>query len=393
MKKHLLVAGIVMAVGTQGVGAQTGGSFANALIGQWCGGTENVVFSPYSLSAALAMTAAGGRGATAVQVADALGLPHVPEVLAAAFGALDQSLAEARDKSPGLALSIANALYPQRGYAIRPGFLELIRNSFGGEAMPLDYAADPEAARCAINRWVEEQTAARIKDLFVPGVLTRATRMTLVNAIYFKGRWATPFDVAQTKPAPFHAAGSVKVEAPFMQRRGQMRYAELHGMQAVELPYAGHRFAMLVLLPAPEQTTADVTQSLAQKGVGEWNAALAERDVTLFLPRFTCTWSRECTKTLQTLGMTALFDAGAVDLSGIAGKPGELVVSAVVHKAFIEVAEEGTEAAAATGVAMKMTSFRPPEKPVVVRADRPFIYLIRERGSGCVLFAGVVNKP
>ena len=148
----------------------------------------------------------------------------------------DQSLAEARDKSPGLALSIANALYPQRGYAIRPGFLELIRNSFGGEAMPLDYAADPEAARCAINRWVEEQTAARIKDLFVPGVLTRATRMTLVNAIYFKGRWATPFDVAQTQPAPFHVTGKAAVQAPLMQRRGPMRYAERNGLQAVELP-------------------------------------------------------------------------------------------------------------------------------------------------------------
>ena len=393
MKTQLIVAGILVAAGTLGAGAQTGERFATALIGRWCGGTENAVFSPYSLSAALAMTAAGSRGATAEQVADALGLPRGPEALAAAFGALDQALAEARGGSPGLALSMANALYPQRGYPVKPGFLELIRTRFRGAATPLDYAADSEAARLVINRWVEEQTASRIKDLLAPGVLTRATRMTLVNAVYFKGRWATPFDAAQTQPAPFHAPGNVTVQAPLMQRRGEMRYAELNGLQAVDLPYAGNRFAMLVLLPAPEQPVAGVVQSLAEKGPGAWEAALAERDVTLFLPRFTCTWSRECMPTLQALGMTALFDTAAADLSGIAGQPGELVVSAVGHKAFVEVAEEGTEAAAATGVAMKMTAFRPHEQPVVFRADRPFVYLIRERASGCVLFAGVVNKP
>ena len=393
MKTHLIVAGILVAAGVPGAGAQTGERFAAALIGRWCGGTENVVFSPYSLSAALAMTAAGGRGATAEQVADALGLPRGPEALASAFGARDQALAEARGQSPGLALSVANALYPQRDYPVKPAFLELIRTRFKGEATPLDYAADPEAARVEINRWVETQTASRIQDLLAPGVLTRATRMTLVNAIYFKGRWATPFDVAQTQPAPFHVTGKAAVQAPLMQRRGPMRYAERNGLQAVELPYAGNQFAMLVLLPAPDQTAAGVAQSLAEKGLGAWEAALAETDVTLFLPRFTCTWSRECMQTLQALGMTALFDAAAADLSGIAGQPGELVVSAVVHKAFVEVAEEGTEAAAATAVAIKMTAFRPPERPVVFRADRPFVFLIRERASGCVLFAGVVNTP
>ncbi len=393
MKAQLLPVGVLVAGALLNAHAQTGGRFAAALVGRWCGGTENVVFSPYSLSAALAMTAAGGRGATAGEVADALGLPHAPEALAKAFAELDKTLAEGRDGSPGLALSVANALFPQRDYALNPAFVELIRTRFKGEAAPLDYAADPESARLAVNRWVEDRTAARIKDLLAPGVLTRATRLTLVNAVYFKGRWAVPFDPALTKPAPFRAPGNAAAQAPLMQRRGQMRYAEMDGLQAVELPYAGRRFVMQVLLPAPDRTVAEAVRQLADKGLEAWEGALAEADVTLFLPRFTCTWSRECTPTLQALGMTSIFDTAAADLSGIAGRPGELVVSAVVHKAFVEVAEEGTEAAAATGVAMKMTALRPPERHVVFRADRPFVYLVREKASGCVLFAGVVVKP
>jgi serpin B len=393
MRTHLLLAGIIVAATLLSAHAQPCERFATELMSRWCNGSENAVFSPFSLSAALAMTATGARGETAEQITKALGLPPGPEELCAAFQGIDKALAESRGASPGLVFSVANALFPQQDYMVKPAFLERVRIRFKGETMPLNYAVNPEAARQAINRWVEARTAERIKDLIAPGVLTRATRMTLANAIYFKGRWATPFDAAQTQPAPFSAPGNVTVQAPLMHRRGQMRYTERNGLQAVDLPYAGDRFAMLVLLPGPDKSIRDAVKNLADGGLRGWDSALAEADVTLFLPRFTCMWEMECTRTLQAMGINNLFDAAKVDLSGIAGQPGELTVSAVVHKAFVEVAEEGTEAAAATGVVMRTTAFRPPERNVVFRADRPFVYLIRERGSGCMLFAGVVNKP
>lgn len=393
MKASLLLAGVSLAAVTTLAAPLSGERFAVDLFSRWCAGGENVFFSPFSISSALAMTAAGARGETAGQIAAALDLSEGAGQLSDAFLSLDTQLAAARKDSPGLAFSVANALFPQQAFAVQPAFLETVRARFKGEAKPLDYQRDPEAARRTINTWVAEQTASRIQDLIAPGLLTPMTRMTLVNAIYFKGQWATPFDVKLTRPAPFAGTGDVTVQAPLMQRRGKMQYAEIGGIQAVDLPYAGNRFSMLVLLPAPGRPLADIAKQVKAGGLREWRAKLEETDVTLFLPRFTCTWEIECTRTLAAMGMTDLFDAGKVDLSGIAGKPGDLVVSAVVHKAFVDVAEEGTEAAAATGVVMKMTAFRPPERQVVFRADRPFAYFICEQATGCVLFAGVVVRP
>ena len=339
------------------------------------------------------MTAAGARGETAAQISTALDLSAQPEQLASVFTALNTQFDAARRGSPDLAFSVANALFPQQDFAVRPAFLETVRARFKGEAMPLDYRGNAEAARQTINAWVEAQTANRIRDLIVPGILTPMTRMTLVNAIYFKGVWAVPFDVKLTHPAPFTCPGNVTVQAPLMQRRGKMPYAELNGIQAVELPYAGNRFAMLVLLPAAGGSLADIADLLTAKGLHDWAEKAEKADVTLFLPRFTATWEQECTRTLTQLGIVDLFDEAKVDLSGMAGKRGDLVVSAVVHKAFIEVTEVGTEAAAASAVAVRTTSMPAEERRVIFRADRPFAYLIREQASGAILFAGVVVKP
>lgn len=393
MKTGLLYAGVLLLPAISLFAAAPGGGFDAALFARWSGeGEHNVVFSPFSLASALAMTAAGARGETADEVAAALNVPTGAAGLPEAFRALGARLDQARGQSPGLAFASANALFPQQSFALRPEFLGTVRENYGGEATPLDYQGDAEGARQTINSWVEERTANRIRDLIAPGVLTPMTRLTLVNAIYFKGTWATTFDAKLTTPAPFHTGEGV-VQASLMQRRGRLRHAATNGLQAVEIPYAGGRFAMLVLLPDEGRGIPEVAAGLAAEGTRAWDTRLAETDVTLFLPRFTCTWQLECTKTLQALGIARLFDDARADLSGMAGRPGDLAVSAVVHKAFVEVAEEGTEAAAATAVAVRMTAIRPPERHVVFRADRPFAYLIRETGTGTVLFAGVVARP
>jgi serpin B len=370
--------------------AAPGEDFAAALFARWCDGTANVVFSPHSIFAALAMTAAGARGESAAQIARALRPDEPPEQLAGSFALLEERLAAARDASPGLTLAIANSLWPQRGFAIRPAFAELIRARFRGEVAPLDYAGQTEEARLAINRWVAQRTADRIQDLIPPGALDKDTRLALVNAVFFLGLWETPFDEALTTEAPFSGPDGVVAPAFFMQRKGEMRHAAGEGVQALELPYAGGRFAMVVLLPDKDRSLREAVVRRRDKGLATWDDNLRQRQVALFLPRFSCTWMSECRPALAAAGITDIFDPARADLSGIAGGPGDLFVSAVIHKAFVEVTEKGTEAAAATGVAMRLTAFDP---PVVFRADRPFAFLIRERRTGCVLFAGVVARP
>ncbi|MDD5707319.1 MAG: serpin family protein [Kiritimatiellae bacterium] len=369
------------------------GDFAAELFAQWCDGTENVVFSPFSISAALAMTAAGARGETASQIAQALRLADAPERLPDAFADLDAQLTAARTAAPGLTLAVANSIWPQQSFNVQPAFTDLIRTRFKGEILPLDYVGQTEGARQTINRWVEQRTADRIKDLVPPGMLDQSTRMTLVNAIYFLGLWADPFDAKLTAEAPFHGPGGALSSARFMHRQGSMRYAETEDLQALELDYEGHRLTMLLLLPRPEHSLRDVASQWRGSGDKAWKSNLRSREVQLYMPRFTCTWMAECRDALEKLGIVNAFDPQRADFSGIAGKPGDLCISAVIHKAFVEVTEKGTEAAAATAVAMRLTAVEPPKPPVVFRADRPFAFLIREQQSGCVLFAGTVARP
>jgi serpin B len=371
-------------------GATRGDAFAADLFDRWCDGTANVVYSPYSLSAALGMVAAGGRGETAGQIAATLRAGVPAEGLPAHFAALDDRFAAARQT--GVQLNIANSLWPQQDFAFQPAYLEIVRKQFRGEATPVDYVRQTEVARTTINRWVADRTANRIKDLIAPGILDAATRMTLVNAVYFKGKWAKPFDATRTTEEPFFGAGGSK-PARLMFQKAKFRYAEADGIQALELPYIGGKLAMLVLLPAREKGLRQVAGVVKAEGTAKWDAALAEREVNVYLPKYTFTFERSCADTLKAMGIENAFDAGRADFSGMAGKPGDLVLSAVLHKAFIEVAEEGTEAAAATAGVMALTAFMPPNPPTLFRADHPFVFLIRERESGCILFMGAVAQP
>jgi len=351
----------------------------------------NLFLSPFSISTALAMTAAGARGRTLDEMAKVLHLPENPH---AAFAAVIKSLNEApaAGKPRGFELSTANALWAQAGYPWKPEYKALVSASYSAALNDVDYKADPEAARGTINKWVEAQTRDKIKDLMPPDSVTAATRLVLTNAIYFKGDWATPFKKELTKDLPFHLADGKKVDAPLMYRVGDFRYAEGEGYQTIHLPYAGHRIGMTVILPRKVDGLDAVEKELtAARLDDDWKKMRPEENVRLFLPRFKVTKQFKLNDPLVALGMKSAF--GGADFSGMSTSE-PFAISDVIHKAFVDMNEEGTEAAAATGVAVKVTAFRPPPKePVVFRADRPFLFLIRDAQTDSVLFLGRVASP
>lgn len=364
-------------------------SFALELFRQLQPGAGNLFFSPHSLSVALAMTYAGARRRTAKQMAAALGFDLPREQLFPAFAALNARLASLQQE--GLRLSEANSLYPQQGYPFRASFLKILEQHFGVSVTPVDYVAQAEAARLRINAWVAERTANKIIELIKPGVLDSLTRLVLVNAIYFKGAWLAPFDPTRTRPQPFWFSADEQQPVPMMGRSGSYPYARVEGAQLLELPYLGEQLAMLVILPDEKDGLPELQARLTQPNLESWLGGLRRTEVALWLPRFRLTSSFRLDKALVTLGMSDAFDPLKADFSGMTSDPVGLFISAAIHQAFIEVNEEGSEAAAATAVVMSLRSM--PQPPVPFKADHPFIFVIRERESGAILFLGQVLNP
>lgn len=385
MKKLLLIPGVAITALASACAAPLG-KLEQTLIGQWCDGNQNTVFSPYSIAVVLAMTAEGSKGTT---------LDEIDAALVSDGGGRDSFKQEAFPRlstESGLELAVANALFPQRDFELVPEFTDRIAREYDGTARGLDYRRRTEHARRKINGWVEEKTRGRIEDLIAPGVLTPATRLTLVNAVYFKGLWREKFDPRQTVDKPFETGDGSRRDVPMMQRRGQIRYGDLKTVKAVELPYQGGQLALLVLLPHDRELSS-AADALRGGFISEWPSQSRHREVILELPRFKITWENECSAAIRQAGVTTVFDTMRADLSGIAGRPGELSLSAVVHKAFIEVNEEGTEAAAATAGMIRMTSLIEPEAPAMFKANRPFVYAIYHIETGRILFAGAVVNP
>jgi serpin B len=347
----------------------------------------NLFFSPYSISTALAMTYAGSRGDTQTQMATALHFLPNQDHLHPALAELAARLEET-GRQKQIQLMMANALWPGKGFPLLKEFLALAKKFYGVRITPIDFSAE-ETARHTINAWVEEKTESRIKDLIAPGVLEAATRLVLVNAIYFKGAWASPFEPGLTSPASFFTAPDVSVQVPLMNLKKDFRYAESEDLQILELPYAGENLSMLVLLPKQADGLTKLEASLAKDKLDEWIQDLAETEVQVSLPTFELTFPFRLDDTLKSMGMVDAFsdkaDFSAMDASQT------LFIGAVLHKAFVAVNEQGTEAAAATAVVMqlKMAAF----PSIVFRADHPFVFLIREQGTGSILFIGRVANP
>ena len=356
-------------------------------------GDDNLFYSPYSISLALAMTYAGARGETEQQMADALAFTLPQDQLHPAFNALDQELAqrgegaEAKDEE-GFRLNIANAIWGQRDYAFRDAFLDVLAENYGAGLRVLDFAGAPEASRATINEWVSEETEGKIENLIPSGAIDPLTRLVLTNAIYFNAAWAHPFQEEATRDGSFTLLKDDQVTVPMMRQTESFGYGTGEGYQAVELPYDGREMSMVILLPDGEEFEA-FEDSLDGARVQDIVSGLTYRQVALTMPTFEFDSRFSLNQALAELGMPAAF-SGDADFSGMTGDR-DLFISDVVHKAFVSVDEEGTEAAAATAVVMKRLSM--PEEPVVVTVDHPFLFLIRDIETGTVLFVGRVLDP
>jgi len=350
----------------------------------------NLFLSPYSISTCLAMTFAGARGDTAAQMAQTLHFGTNQNQLAASFNELQEQLNQEQEKN-GMELDFANGIWAQKDHVFLAAFLDVARQSYGANLRQIDFRTRSETARTEINDWVGHETKGKITDLIQPGVVNPATQLVLVNAIYFKGQWAREFDKQNTANAPFSVTSTQKLPVPLMNLTADFKYAEVGGLQLLELPYAGDGFAMVVLLPRDVDGLKNLENLLNKQTLDHWLTQARELNVAVLLPKFKLAAQFSLAKPLGEMGMTDAFSPGA-DFSGMDGER-DLFISAVVHKAFVDVNEEGTEAAAATGVVMRMNAVRMPRTTPIFRADHPFIFLIRDLHSGSILFLGRVVDP
>ncbi len=346
----------------------------------------NLFFSPYSVSTALAMTYAGARGNTEAQMASALHFSLPQDDLHAAFGDVIGDLNGRQGE--GYQLNTANRLWGQQGYGFLPEYLDVTRLNYGAELAQVDFIGATEPTRQTINHWVEEQTQQKIKNLIPSGALTPLTRLVLTNAIYFKSDWKYQFDPQLTEDAPFWTTPDEQVNVSMMhQVNDELKHAALPTFQILELPYTNEDLSMIVLLPNERDGLAELEASLTAETLSQSADQMVSKTVALSIPKFGMTQKFGLSSVLSSLGMSDAFSPTAADFSGMNGE-GNLHISSVVHKAFINLDEEGTEAAAATGVVIGTTSVGPPIPQF--DADHPFVFFIRDNRTESILFMGRV---
>jgi serpin B len=363
-------------------------------------GEGNTLLSPASARLALAMAYAGAKGNTAEQMAKVLVIPNDPKVHEA-FGAILgqwRSWAEAKiPSSPDnpaqpTTLRVANRLFGQKGRAFLPGFLSLLSDDYGAPLEQLDFRAAPDPSRVHINQWVEDRTEKRIKDLLPPGSIKVDTKLVIVNALYFKADWQSPFSKDQTKDEDFFPASGAAIKVPTMHERNHSaKYAETADAQLLELGYRGGPVAMTIVLPKAKDGLAKLENSLTPASVNDMLGKLAPADVKISLPKIKIESTLDLGKELPGMGMPDAFDATKADFSGIDGTR-EMLINGVVQKTFCAVDEKGTEAAAATAI-MIGTAAAPAQPPKEFTADHPFLFLIRDTQTGSLLFVGRVARP
>ncbi len=375
--------------------ARSIGEFGNKLYGQLVtdSSNDNLIMSPLSLTSVLSMILLGAKGNTAVELEKALAVDD--EKSKTLLGSGYKNILGSLKSSDGFTLSAANRLYVAEGQHFENNYLMTTKDNFLAEPVLTNFGAS-EQARQAINAWVEAQTNDKIKDLVKPGMLTPETVMVLVNAIHFKGDWAMKFDPAATTKDDFHVSKDKIVQVDMMHIHDQFglmfRISELDNADVLEIPYKGDRLSMVLILPDEEKgTLAGVEAKLA--GMKDLHGRLQFRrkmKTEVSLPKFKVESDFDLVQTLKTLGLVDMFQPGTADFSGMSGNQ-KLHVSAVVQKAFVEVNEEGAEAAAATAGMVNLTSM--PIKPPVFNCNRPFIFLIRDNLTGLTLFQGRVTDP
>ena len=343
---------------------------------------SNAFLSPLSASMALGMALNGAGGETFDSMRQTLRFGDLPlEQINQGYKSLTELLT-GLDRSTEML--VANSVWLAQGFAMESEFQEAARTWFGAEAEALDFGSP--AALSRINGWVAEATRNRIPKLL--DQIRPEEVAFLVNALYFKGRWRVAFDPKQTQPQPFHAADGSTTNVPMMFLKEGVRYARTQSYEAAELLYGNGAFAMVIVLPAEGVTLAGLVAGMDAAGWSDLAGRLAENNVQLRLPRFKLEVTRELKDDLSGLGMGIAFDPNRADFYGIADvRPERLYLTRVLQKTFVEVNEEGTEAAAATAVGVGVTS-----APPTMEVNRPFLFAIRERLSGTVVFMGQVNR-
>ena len=358
------------------------------------GTDNNLVFSPASISIALAMTYAGAAGATASEMAKALHFTLPQERLHPAFNALDQALASRAEGRLGadggpMRLRIVNSLWAEQTYIFKSDFLASLAANYGANVNLLDFISAPEPSRISINDWVAEQTEGKILDLLPSDSIDSSVRLVLTNAVYFNARWQTAFDPQETRDNGFTLLDGSQVTTKFMHADlANLRASQGTNFKAVSLPYLGGSLSMVVVVPEVGQFS-QVESSLDATALAALVAGMTAKTVSVGLPRFRIETSTDLKELLEALGMTSAFSNNA-DFSGMDGTR-NLSISAVIHKAFIDVGENGTEAAAATAVVMVDGGMRMVD--LDVRASRPFLYFLRDEPTGAILFMGRVLDP
>ena len=353
----------------------------------------NLFFSPYSISSALAMTWAGARKQTESEMARTLHFSLPQEKLHPAFGALSARMNKVQ-RWNRITLTTANSLWCEQDYPFVNTFLNLVRANYQGDARQVDFKNSAQAACSEINDWVQGKTKGRIKGVIGPGQISPDTRLILCNAIYFKGRWQTQFKTEDTRPMPFFVETNQTVTVPMMRQESPFKITidDDDSVEMLELPYSGADLSMIILLPMADfekSTLPDLEQKLTPKNLHAWLEKLDQTGLNkawVQLPRFATTQSFDLANDLKSLGMSSAFNSNA-DFSGMETTT-NLFISGVIHKAFVEVNEAGTEAAAVAWVQAKTKS-----QPNSFNANHPFIFLLRENGSGTILFLGRVVDP
>ena len=352
----------------------------------------NIFFSPYSVSTALTMTYEGAMGKTAEEIQAVLRIPKDDEIRRLESAKIYDQINKNNDDYK---LSTANALWAQKDYIFLEEYINNVEKYYGGKTTNLDFIAETETSRVIINDWIEDQTNNKIKNLISKGALNDLTRLVLTNAIYFKGTWILQFDKKDTKDENFKTDLGQTIKVPMMKLIGdsaRFNYAEVDKTQILELPYEGEDLSMLLILPE-EDNLKKLERSISAEKLSDWRSALKKQRVDVYIPKFKFETKYFMAETLKEMGISDAFVFGAADFSQMDGTK-DLYISDVIHQAFVEVNEEGTEAAAATAVIMTWGSVGG-EKAItpVFRADHSFIFIIQQKETGNILFIGRVSDP
>jgi serpin B len=366
-------------------------AFATDIFGQLRETPGNICISPFSISSALDMTSAGAEGQTAVQMLGMLHWTDDRNQLPTAAAALSAEILANRDKPTAAQIEIANALFGQKEYPYRKEFLDLLSQRYQAELQPVDFVRHSDQALKQINDWAAKKTADKIQQALPASAVTSNTRLVLVNAVYFKGKWVEPFEKQATQDQPFFTTSTDSVKVPMMKQKQHLAYMEDKNLQAVEVPYNGG-FSMVLILPRDRDGLAAVEKSLTAERVESTLHALKWGEVELSLPRFRMECEYDLNKPLEKLGMTDAFNPQKADFTGISSIE-QLCISEVHHKTFIAVDEEGTEAAAVTSVGVRAMAMAPAREFATFRADHPFLFLIRHQSTRAILFMGRVSNP